>query len=137
MCALSLHCNVGIFYVLYFSVWHKVTLKCSRFLTKCVSLDGLSSLLVGCVVHFIAYLRLLCSLLVCNDSRPHISKAAVYSTYITPRITLNQVFWIALILLIFCVRELWNAVEQYSVRLLICMQYNSIRSSIDTPTYFT
>ena len=127
MCELTLHCNIGMADFLYFSVWRLLTLKYSWFLTKCVSLDGLSGKISW----------LLCSLLVCNVPSPHISKAAEYSTYITPRITLNQVFWIALILLIFCVRELWNAVEQYSVRLLICMQYNSIRSSIDTPTYFT
>ena len=81
VCELSLHCNVGIVDFLYFSAWHKVTLKCSWFLTKCVSLDGLirtRSLLVGCVVHFIANLRLLSSLLVCNDSSPSISMAAVY-----------------------------------------------------------
>ena len=56
-------------------------------------------------------------------------------TYITPKIILRKVFCIMLVR--FIVSELWNAVQQYYVTLLIKRQYISTSSFIETLTYFS
>ena len=91
-----------------------------------------------CFVHFNAKSKHLLVLLTYRVSNPDISRAAEYSTYMSPRIIFRAVFCIlSCLLLCSIVRLEWNTTEQYSARLRIYNTYTSIRSSIATPTYFS
>ena len=105
-----------------FVIWFCVCLLILNtylFLTVWVSVDGFSEniyLFFGYLIHLRANCMLLCSLISWSVWSAHISKAAVYSTYITPNITFREVFFIASSLLhSFWVSWLWNDVLRFFV----------------------
>ena len=150
VCLYGLHCSLiclltkrwqyGIVLCMYLDVRAKFTLYLSELLTwwPCVTFLGNIFWFFKCFVHFKAKSRHLFVLLTDRVSSPDISRAAEYSTYMSPRIIFRAVFCIlSCLLLCSIVRLEWNTTEQYSARLRIYNTYTSIRSSIATPTYFS